>query len=55
MSSTSTELKALSKGALTVQAFRNVLADIHLKLHDATVLQGDNKSAITVAEWRQSP
>ena len=50
MSSTSTELKALSKGALTVQAFRNVLADIHLKLHDATVLQGDNKSAITVAE-----
>ena len=43
-------LKALSKGALTVQAFRNVLADIHLKLHDATVLQGDNKSAITVAE-----
>ena len=50
VSSTSTELKALSKGALTVQAFRNVLADIHLKLHDATVLQGDNKSAITVAE-----
>ena len=49
MSSTSTELKALSKGALTVQAFHNVLADIHLKLHDATVLQGDNKSAITVA------
>ena len=50
VSSTSTELKALSKGALAVQAFRNVLADIHLKLHDATVLQGDNKSAITVAE-----
>ena len=33
-----------------MQAFRNVLADIHLKLGDATVLGGDNKSAITVAE-----